>query len=195
MLPTWTDEVTAVATAVTAVGVVAAVVGVFLAKEQVARAKEEIQEGIKGRHADIAIDMSRRWDEDGMLEARNSYTGLNGTQVLDLFKSLLESNDDDKLHQYFKMQRVGNYFEDFAVLEKFDLVALEWINDTVGGAAIQYWKRLEPSVVEDRRTQRTLYENWGKLVARLEELRVREASKASNDSPTGPASDPSLSTS
>jgi hypothetical protein len=188
--PGWTEIVTAVASAVTALGVGAAVVGVFLAKgqvreakEQVRQTKEQVGESVRGRLAEIAIDMSRRWDEDAMLAARQMLKGMDADAVHQLSEELLNSGDKSKVATYYQLQRIPNLFEDLAVLEKHRCLSIEWIDDTIGGAVIQYWERWRVSVEADRTHQPTLYCNWAALVAQLQERRAALAQR-SEQSPT-----------
>jgi hypothetical protein len=176
--PSWTDIVTAIATAIAAFGVGIAILGAYLSRNQLREARDQVREAVLGRHVDIAIDISRRWDEDGMLDARQALSGLGPEQVRDLFEALLASGKPDELARYYRLQRVGNYFEDLAVLWKYEGLKIEWIDDTVGGATIQYWKRWELSVTDSRTGQPTLYKNWANLSAALVSYRAERDSGA-----------------
>jgi hypothetical protein len=182
--PSWTDIVTAIATSIAALGVGIAIVGAYLSRNQLREARDQVREAVLGRHVDIAIDISRRWDEDGMLDARQALSGLNPEDVRDLFEVLLASGKEDQLALYYRLQRVGNYFEDLAVLWKYEGLKIEWIDDTVGGAAIQYWNRWRLSVSDSQTGQPTLYKNWANLAAALVAYRAAGAGEA------GPAPSP-----
>gem|GEM_PF-947644 len=176
--PGWQQTVTAVATGVTALGLLAAVGGALWARSQV-------REVIKSRLATIAIDVSRRWDENAMLKARQVFTDLTPEQVRDLLVSLENSHKKSELRQYYKLQRVGNYFEDLAVLWKHECLSIEWIHDTVGGAVLTYWEKWSLYVTDGKTKQPTLYLNWANLADKLrgyrlaEDLRAYEAEHAS----------------
>ncbi len=55
--PNWADQLVAWSTLALAIGVLLAFVGVLLARQSV-------KESVKTRHAQIAMEMTQRWDTD-----------------------------------------------------------------------------------------------------------------------------------
>ena len=71
------ERVSALFTAIGAAGLVAAAIGVFQAlaqirnaKDQIANAKDQLAEASRTRIAQMAAEVSRRWDEPEMLTTR-----------------------------------------------------------------------------------------------------------------------------
>ena len=156
--PTWTDKVTAWATLGTALGVIAAGIAAAYAAKQVAESK-------RARHADIAVDMSRRWDETGLVSCRQGLREMTPEAVKNLYVDAYAKKDPG----YFDMQLLPNFFEDLAVLEKMRIVDLEWIDETLGGATMNYWRQWRLAVEADRVSRQgpKLFENFEKLAEKI----------------------------
>ena len=63
MNPNWAEQVTAIATAIGCIGLTSTLVLAVLAARQ-------LREAQRGRHAQLAADFIRRWDEPALVEAR-----------------------------------------------------------------------------------------------------------------------------
>ena len=61
--PNWAEQLTAIATTIGAVGLTGAIVAAVYAGQQVREAR-------RGRQAQMAAEFIRRWNEDGLVEAR-----------------------------------------------------------------------------------------------------------------------------
>src|SRR5436309_16066980 len=73
--PNWAEQVTAVATAVLAIGVLGAGVAAVFAGQQVREAR-------RTRQAHTAADFFRRWNEEGLTEARRLAAAVGGPAEL-----------------------------------------------------------------------------------------------------------------
>jgi hypothetical protein len=86
----------------------------------------------KARHTEILVDLSRRWDDTLLAEARMLAATYEG-RPKDLRDDILrfsQSNDP----KYWTLIRVPNFFEDLGILESEGVISTALIDKTLGGA-------------------------------------------------------------
>jgi hypothetical protein len=132
----WTDEVTAVATAVLALGVLGALVAAIFAGQQVREAR-------RSREAHMAAEFFRRWDEDPLVEARRMIAGFGDAEALaSAFKRYVDANAPEA----FVLYRELDYFEQLAALERGGAFDIETIELLVGRMLPERWALWEPAL-------------------------------------------------
>ena len=86
MNPNWAEQVTAIATAIGCIGLTSTLVLAVLAGRQVREAQ-------RGRHAQLAADFIRRWDEPALVEARRLVAEqADGQQLAATFSASVADN-------------------------------------------------------------------------------------------------------
>jgi Domain of unknown function (DUF4760) len=170
LIATWQATVAAIATSVAALGLVAAAIGVYQAKRQIGQAKTQIEEAKRARIAQMGADLSRRWDEDNLVEAR-AETKRDTEHLLERVK-YLHSNTEVEYH---KLLREPNFFEDLGILVDEGVVEQRFVKRSLGSTVDYRWKLWAPSVAylrsaeasPDGNPQPTLYENFEWLAGQM----------------------------
>ena len=153
----WAVGITALGSAITAVGIVFVGAGAIWTARQV----REVQ---RGRYATAATEIASRWEKQELVEARQLVLGYESREKLCESDLKLKVTSDP---EYFKMQRLLNFFEDLGVMEKLGGLSREWIELVMGRAVRDYWSTWEPTVMAMRPGQVTIYENFEGLAHKL----------------------------
>src|SRR4051812_16032556 len=115
--PNWAEELTAVATALGSVGLLSTVGLVLLGGRQVREAE-------RARHAQLAADFLRRWDEDNLVETRRLVAQYESKEALAAaFAEFIATNSVSA----YVLYRELDFFEQLGALERigafdFDLI-------------------------------------------------------------------------
>ena len=134
--PNWAEIVTAVATAVGAVGLLGAIVAAVFAAQQVGEAR-------RSRHADMAAEFLRRWNEADLVETRQLVARFRTPEELSAaFQGFIASN----AHDAYVLYRELDYFEQLAALEHVGAFDFELIKVLVGRQLVERWEMWEPSI-------------------------------------------------
>ncbi len=152
---TWTDIGTFAVAAATFGLLVAAL---FVAWHQINQSREATQ-------AQLMADLSRRWDEEQLVESRRtmeSYVMSEG--LLDAIQRLILNHDPE----YYVLVKIPNFFEDLKILYDRKGVRLDAIRDSLGGACIHHWRQREPAVKFLQTDRRQTYEHFEALAKLLE---------------------------
>jgi hypothetical protein len=158
----WTQSVTAIATAVGALGLGAAAAGVFFASRS-------LRENALSRHAQIALDLGKRWDDDPLASVRQLLVKsdvFDADSLYEFVKNQADLNSND----YWKLERFANFFEGLAVLWRLEILSIEWIDQTLGESVMGYWQMWTVQAASERSTYPRAYENWRDLAAALGSL-------------------------
>ncbi len=123
----WQDTAIAIGTSVTTLGVIAAAVGAFLAWRG-------IREDAKGRHAQIAVDFGRRWDSEETAIVKTIVKELDATDLALYWRAKRDSGRDE----YYQLERFANYFEDLGVLNRLNILDIEWVKECLGSSVLGY---------------------------------------------------------
>jgi hypothetical protein len=158
--PNWAEVVTAIGTAVVALGVIAATVGAFMAKRAV-------DEDSKGRHAQIAMDLGRRWDSPETASIKQLTKKWDPLELRLYWEIKNHSNSDE----YYELERFANFFEELGVLNKLKILKLDWIDETLGSAVLDYWEMWRSAIKLEQKTWPKAYENWTSLAQKIEARR------------------------
>jgi len=160
----WKETAIAIGTIVGAAGFVAAAVGTF-------PAWTGLKENSKGRHAQRAIELGRRWDDPTMASVRRTIEKFGAGE----FRS---SSHEMSRRYYGRLGRIrgkpyadldayATVFEDLGVLNTLDILNTEWIDETLGGAVLGSWLVWHLVAKEERALNPKTYENRERLAHRI----------------------------
>jgi hypothetical protein len=134
--PNWAEIVTAIATAVGAVGLLFAIVAAFFAAQQVREAR-------RSRHADMAAEFLRRWNDADLVETRRLAAQFRTPEELRAaFQGYIAAN----AHDAYVLYRELDYFEQLGALEHVGALDFELIKVLSGRQIVERWKMWKPSI-------------------------------------------------
>lgn len=132
----WTEQVTAIATAVLAVGAVGAIAAAAFTAQQVREARI-------GRQAEVAAELFRRWSDDPMVETRRLVASFDTPEALrDALVRHLASNDTAA----YVLFRELDYFEQLGALEAHGGVDFALVHSMLGSRLVDRWELWSPSI-------------------------------------------------
>jgi hypothetical protein len=134
--PNWAEQLTAIATAVGAVGLLGAIVAAVYAGQQVREAR-------KSREAQTAATLFRRWNEDGLVEARRLFASFKSAQQLAAAYTRYVAADAPEAYVLY---RELDFFEQLAALEARGAIDFELINLLLGRIVIDRWETWKPAI-------------------------------------------------
>ena len=130
----------------TAVSASAAVLGLVVLGVALLVALSQTRVAVQSRHAALMADLSRRWDEEPIGEARR-LVDLLGPR----FPAVIAQWDAAKDPRSYMVERVPNFFEDLSVLEQVGAIDFEMIRMSLGRTVLEIWEIWEPHIVAQRR--------------------------------------------
>jgi hypothetical protein len=134
--PNWAEQVTAIATAVGAVGLLSTVGLAVAAGRQVREARHATQ-------SQITADFVRRWDEDGLVEARRLAAQFKTKEDLSAaFQRFIDANAPEA----FVLYRELDYFEQLGALEQVGAINFDVLRLLLGPRLIDRWEMWKPSI-------------------------------------------------
>jgi hypothetical protein len=135
-VPNWAEQVTAIATAVGAVGLLSTVGLAVAAGRQVREARHATQ-------SQITADFVRRWDEDGLVEARQLAAQFKTKEELSAaFQRFIDVNAPEA----FVLYRELDYFEQLGALEQVGAINFDVLRLLLGPRLIDRWEMWKPSI-------------------------------------------------
>jgi hypothetical protein len=161
--PNWAERLTAWSTLALAIGVGAAFIGTLLARKS-------IKETVNSRHAQIALEMTGRWDGD-IRSIKQSVASISSEQLAKRVAKGERRNSND----FYDLERFANYFEQLGTLYKLGVLELSWIDELLGSSVMEYWDLWSPSVLVDRPRHPKLYENWELIAGQIHQRRAIQA--------------------
>ncbi len=130
------EEVTAIATSILAVGLVGGFVAAVFAAQQVREVR-------KSREAQMAAEFFRRWNEEGLVQARRLVARFKSADELrDAFCAYVA----DDAPEAYVLYRELDFFEQLAALESQGAFDLELIKLLLGRLLIERWEMWRPAV-------------------------------------------------
>ena len=134
--PNWAEQVTAIATSVGVIGLLATIVVAIVAGRQVREARH-------ARQSQIAADFVRRWDEDGLVEARRLVAQFHTKEELcAAFQRFIEENAPEA----YVLYRELDYFEQIGALERVGAMNFDLLRLLLGRRLIERWEMWKPSI-------------------------------------------------
>ena len=136
MNPNWAEQVTAIATAIGCIGLTSTLVLAVLAGRQVREAQ-------RGRHAQLAADFIRRWDEPALVEARRLVAEqTDGQQLAATFSA---SMADNSVAAYVLLREL-DFYEQLGALDHVGAFDFELIDALIGNSLVARWELWRPTV-------------------------------------------------
>ena len=159
----WTDLVVAFGIPVT-IGITA----VF--------ALHQLREAEKSRYAALAADLTRRWDEDSLIESRRALIMHNHDEIRDIIAATFKDGiTDEEADAFFVLQKLPNFIETLAAIESEFGLEREFVNRLWGSVIVSSWDRWSAAVefVRDQPGGENAFKNFQRLVDDLRELRAK----------------------
>jgi hypothetical protein len=153
--PNWAEQVTAIFTAVGSIGLLSTLGLAIFAGLQVREAQQ-------ARHAQIAADFLRRWDEHDLVETRRLVAQFaNKEELAAAFQEFIRTNSVSA----YVLYRELDYFEQLGALESVGAFHFDLIKLLLGQRLIDRWNLWKPSIdaMGDN-----VYPMFAALVAKLE---------------------------
>ena len=135
-VPNWAEQVTAIATAVGAVGLLSTV-GLAVA------AGRQVREARHATRSQITAGFVRRWDEDGLVEARRLAARFKTKEELSAaFQRFIDANSPEA----FVLYRELDYFEQLGALEQVGAINFDVLRLLLGPRLLDRWEMWKPSI-------------------------------------------------
>ena len=132
-MPLWTDIVIAIAAGLTVVILLSAAL----------YARHEIKCIERTREAQLLTDLSRRWDEEQLQEARKAANEYDdGNKLRNALQDFQANNDPN----FYKLMMIPDFFEELGLLVNSTCLNLQLANDLFGTAINHHYVRYEPSI-------------------------------------------------
>jgi hypothetical protein len=148
-------EVTALATSVLALGLLGGIGAAVFAAQQVREAR-------RSREAQMAAEFFRRWNEDGIVQARRL---VGRFQSPDELRDAFTAWVTDDAPEAYLCYRELDYFEQLAALESVGAFDLELIKLLLGPTLIERWEMWRPAIHHAH--GRGVYPMFERLAAKL----------------------------
>src|SRR5690242_1812401 len=134
--PNWAEQVTAIFTAIGSLGLLSTLgLAVF--------AGRQVREAQQARHAQLAADFLRRWDEPDLVETRRLVAQFKTKEALaDAFREYIETNAASA----YVLYRELDYFEQLGALEQVGAFHFDLIMLLLGRRLVERWDMWKPSV-------------------------------------------------
>jgi hypothetical protein len=148
-------EVTAIGTCVLAVGLLGGFGAAIFAAQQVREARIS-------RQAEMAAEFFRRWNEEGLVEARRLVGRFrSGDELAGAYRRWVA---EDAPEAYVAFREL-DYFEQLAALERIGAFDLELVRLLLGPTLVARWELWRPAV--EAAHGRNVYPLFAELAAKL----------------------------
>jgi len=128
-------------------------------------ASRQLYQTVRTRHASMLGDLSRRWDEPLLVEARE-LAAKHGDQLREWIEYYWTPTVSPEL---FILLRIPNFVEDLAVLENRGAISFRILKESFGGAIVLMWNRWESAIqfIRDEEGYDPVYANFEGLAKRM----------------------------
>jgi hypothetical protein len=134
--PNWAEEVTAIFTAIGSIGLLSTLgLAIF--------AGLQVKESQRARHAQVAAEFLRRWDEHDLVETRRLVAQFETKE--ELAAAFQEYNRTNSPAAYV-LYRELDYFEQLGALEAVGALDFDLINVLLGPRLVDRWRMWKPSI-------------------------------------------------
>lgn len=114
------------------------------------------------RDSEFFLKTFEIWNSDALIESRKCILEEYETHGDQLCQKVLEYEKKD-LARYFKMVKVGDFFEALGCLVEKKFLDSKIIKEFYRGAIINYYKIYKPWIVDCRKEQEKIYKNFEML--------------------------------
>jgi hypothetical protein len=158
--PNWAEEVTAIFTAIGSIGLLSTLgLAIF--------AGQQVRESQRARHAQVAADFLRRWDEEDLVEARRMVAEFDSPEAMaEAFRDYIATN----ARAAYVLYRELDYFEQLGALESVGALDFDLIQVLQGQRLVDRWRRWKPSI--DAIGGDEVYPMFAALAAKVEASRT-----------------------
>jgi len=166
--PNWAEEVTAIFTAIGSIGLLSTLgLAIF--------AGQQVRESQRARHAQVAAEFLRRWDEEDLVETRRLVAQFETPHALaDAFLEYIATNS----RSAYVLYRELDYFEQLSALESVGALDFDLINVLLDPRLVDRWRMWKPSI--DAIGGDEVYPMFAALAAKVE---ANAASPAASGAP------------
>ena len=106
-------------------------------------AGQQVRESQRARHAQVAAEFLRRWDEDDLVETRRLVAQYETPQALaEAFVEYIRTNS----RSAYVLYRELDYFEQLGALEAVGALDFDLINVLLGPRLVDRWRMWKPSI-------------------------------------------------
>lgn len=154
--PNWAEQVTAIFTAIGSIGLLSTLgLAIF--------AGLQVRESQQARHAQIAAEFLRRWDEADLVETRRLVARFESAEELAAaFQEYIRTNSMEA----YVLFRELDYFEQLGALEHVGALHLQVVQLLLGRRLVDRWKLWKPSI--DAMGGDDVYPMFASLAAKVE---------------------------
>jgi hypothetical protein len=126
----------------------------------------QVFEARRTRHGEVFFDLSRRWDEELLKEARYNEAKSPTPEAL---RDRLRDLRKKRAEEYYILVRVPNFIEDLAIMIERKIVSYDDVLASLGTPVLAKWERWEPSVMFEREVSErsSAYEHFELLAVRV----------------------------
>ncbi|MCH7811059.1 MAG: hypothetical protein IH958_00320 [Chloroflexi bacterium] len=111
----------------------------------------QVGETRRTREAQLMMELTNRWDNDDLLEARRLAALYESNP-----ESLTKVMQTDREERY-QLERVPNFFEDLGVLVSEKSLAPRLVAKLMAGSVERYWALYSPYIVEQQDERKSEY--------------------------------------
>jgi len=156
MGPNWAEQVTAIFTAIGSIGLLSTLgLAIF--------AGLQVKESQRARHAQVAAEFLRRWDEADLVETRRLVAQFASPEELAVaFQEYIRTNAS----QAYILYRELDYFEQLGALEKVGAFHFELVTVLLGRRLVDRWRLWKPSI--DAMGGDAVYPLFAELAAKVD---------------------------
>jgi len=152
--PNWAEQVTAISTAIGSIGLLSTLGLAIFAGLQVREAQH-------ARHAQLAADFLRRWDEDALVETRRLVAQYaTGEELAQAFAGFLATNSVSA----YVLLRELDFFEQLGALEAVGAFDFELIEVLLGDRLVERYDLWKPSIAA---MGEGVYPRFGELAEKM----------------------------
>ena len=154
--PNWAEQVTAIFTAIGSIGLLSTLgLAIF--------AGLQVRESQQARHAQIAAEFLRRWDEADLVETRRLVARFESAEELAAaFQEYIRTNSMEA----YVLFRELDYFEQLGALEHVGALHLQLVQLLLGKRLVDRWTLWKPSI--DAMGGDDVYPMFASLAAKVE---------------------------
>jgi hypothetical protein len=155
--PNWAEQVTAIFTAIGSIGLLSTLgLAIF--------AGRQVRESQQARHAQIAAEFLRRWDEDALVDTRRLVARFATKEELAAaFQNYIRTNSEEA----YVLYRELDYFEQLGALERVGAFHFDLITLLLGRRLVDRWNMWKPSI--DAMGGDDVYPMFAALVRKVEQ--------------------------
>lgn len=170
-------------TAAATIGLVAAASATLVVVVKTADvAVSSLRDAEKTRHGQLIVDLSERWDEEGVIESLKFFGAWTNEGLIELvevlFNQELRPPTEEELDDWYRLTLVPGLMETIGVLAAEDVITDGVIHKMWGPLIVGYWNGWKPAIEQLRRYDNEYAENSYTYFEQLAERMLRRSQEA-----------------